>query len=99
MIPISDSVPTLRTPVVTRALVFLNLGVFAYELLLGRSLDPFIRQWGVTPLLVSSTFAGDPRVPREVLATLVTSQFLHAGLFHVGGNMLFLWIFGDNVED
>jgi membrane associated rhomboid family serine protease len=99
MIPIGDSIPTRRTPVVTRALIVLNLAAFVYELLLGTRVDAFVREWGVTPLLVSRAVAEDPRVPQAILITLITSQFLHGGLLHLGSNMLFLWIFGDNVED
>ncbi len=99
MIPIGDSIPTRRTPVVTRAIIVANIGVFLFELLLGRRLDAFVEAWGATPLLVAHALGGDPRVPRDALVTLITSQFLHAGFLHLGGNMLFLWIFGDNVED
>jgi membrane associated rhomboid family serine protease len=99
MIPIGDTIPTRRTPVVTRALIVVNLAAFVYELLLGARVDAFVREWGVTPLVVSRALAEDPRAYGEDLITLITSQFLHGGLLHLGSNMLFLWIFGDNVED
>ena len=67
----------------------LNFAVFLLELLAG---DPFIRQWAFIP----AEFAESP-VASTV--TIFTSLFLHVGWFHLGSNMLFLWIFGDNVED
>jgi membrane associated rhomboid family serine protease len=99
MLPIGDSIATHRTAWVVRALVVANVAVFAYELWLGRRVEPFIAQWGVTPALVTRAIGGDVRASSEVWWTLITSQFLHAGFLHLAGNMLFLWIFGDNVED
>ena len=99
MIPVSDSAPRRRTPWVNYAIIFLTVLVFLFELSLGRGLDVFVRSFGVTPALITAALTGDPRVPRGVLWTLVTALFLHAGLLHLASNMLFLWIFGDNVED
>ena len=74
--------------------------VFLYELTLrGAALDFFVRTWGAEPSRVLAALAGDPRVPRQTLLTLITSQFIHAGFLHLGGNMLFLWVFGRAVED
>jgi membrane associated rhomboid family serine protease len=99
MIPIADSVPTRRTPYVNVALIGLCVLVFLQELAAGPRLDALVHRFGVTPRLLSAALAGDPRVPESVWLTLLTSQFLHAGWAHLLGNMLFLWIFGDNVED
>ncbi len=100
MIPIGDSVAHRRPPYVTVAIIVAAVLVFAYELTLrGRALDLFVARWGVVPGEVLAALAGDPRVPRTVLLTLVTSQFVHAGFVHLGGNMLFLWVFGRAVED
>ncbi len=99
MIPIGDSAPRWRTPWVNYLIIAANVLAFLFELSLGSRLDAFVRQFGVTPADVAAVLAGDPRVPRGALATLVTALFIHAGWLHVGGNMLFLWIFGDNVED
>ncbi|MFN8524112.1 MAG: rhomboid family intramembrane serine protease [Chloroflexota bacterium] len=99
MIPIGDNVARHRSPTVTRALVAANVIAFCYELYLGRRLDGFVGEWGVVPALVSRTLAEGTRAPPEVLLTLIASQFLHAGWIHLGGNLLFLWIFGDAVED
>jgi membrane associated rhomboid family serine protease len=90
VLPIGDDNSRRRTfPFVTYGLVVLNVGVFLVEL--GQP-DPqgYLAQWGATPAQVSTG---------QSLATLVTSMFLHAGWAHLLGNMLFLFIFGDNVED
>ena len=87
MIPLRDVIPTRTWPVVTVGLIVLNVLVFLHEQTLGRhALELFVREWGLVP----ADFAWD---------RVVTSMFLHGGWAHVGGNMLYLWIFGDNVED
>jgi membrane associated rhomboid family serine protease len=90
MFPIGDDDSNRRTPpVVTYALIALNLLFFFVELSGG---DPFIQQWSVVPRrLLANPVADFP--------TIFTSMFMHAGWLHLGGNMLYLWIFGDNVED
>jgi membrane associated rhomboid family serine protease len=90
VLPIGDDNSYRRTfPFVTYALIAVNVLVFFAEL---SQPDPqaFLSEWGATPELISHGSA---------LATLVTSMFLHAGWAHLLGNMLFLFIFGDNVED
>jgi membrane associated rhomboid family serine protease len=85
---------------VTIALMIACAVVFAYELTLrGAVLDQFVERWGAVPNLIVPAVWGDPRVPRQVLLTLVTSQYVHAGFLHIGGNLLFLWVFGRAVED
>jgi len=91
MIPIRDHTPSGRTPYVTFTLIGANVLVFAYMLSLGdRGLDGFVREWAVT---AADIMRGEP------LKTLFTSMFLHGGFAHLIGNMLFLHIFGDNLED
>src|ERR671936_3133888 len=100
MIPLGDSVPSRRRPAVTMGLIVACVLVFLYELTLrGAALDRFIERWGAVPRIILAALAGDPRVPRSELLTLFTSEFLHAGFLHLGGNMLFLWVFGRAVED
>src|SRR5688572_1702702 len=90
MIPIGDDNSTRRiTPVVTYVLIALNVLVFFLELNNG---EAFIQRWAFVP----SRFLADPVGD---FATLFTAMFLHAGWAHLLGNMLYLWIFGDNVED
>jgi membrane associated rhomboid family serine protease len=100
MIPLGDSVGGQRRPVVTLALIVACVVVFLYELTLpSAALDLFVRTWGAVPNKELAALAGDPRVPRQELLTLMTSQFIHAGFLHLGGNMLFLWVFGRAIED
>jgi len=90
MFPIGDDNTARRTvPLVTYALIVLNVAFFFVELIGG---DAFIGKWAFVP----SRFLANPL--GEFL-TLFTSMFMHAGWVHLGGNMLYLWIFGDNVED
>ena len=94
MFPIRDHNPSDRTPFVTYALIALNVAIFLlyYPALAadGRALGAFYATWGLVP--VDLFAAGE-------FHTLITSQFLHGGWMHIAGNMLFLWIFGDNLED
>ncbi|HEY8818517.1 MAG TPA: rhomboid family intramembrane serine protease [Candidatus Limnocylindrales bacterium] len=103
MIPLRDANPTRRTPWVTLAIVIACVVVFAWELGLMVSrgqgaLDDLLARWGVIPSDLTAAWGHGEYVSRQT-ATLVTSQFLHGGWLHLGGNMLYLWIFGNNVED
>jgi membrane associated rhomboid family serine protease len=90
MFPIGDDDSSRRTvPLVTYALVALNVLFFFVELSGG---DAFVGKWAFVP----SRFMDNPAADSP---TLFTSMFMHAGWLHLGGNMLYLWIFGDNVED
>jgi rhomboid family protein len=100
VIPLGDNVGGQRRPLITFTLIGLCALVFLYELTLrGAALDAFVNRWGAVPRLVVPALNLDPRAPRLALVTLVTSQFIHAGFLHLGGNMLFLWVFGRAVED
>ncbi|MGK2851043.1 MAG: rhomboid family intramembrane serine protease [Candidatus Limnocylindrales bacterium] len=102
MIPLRDANPTRRTPVVTIALVVACLAIFAYELGLlatgEAALDTFVRAWGVVPVDLTAAWGSGLFVSEESF-TLISSQFLHGGWLHVLGNLLYLWIFGNNIED
>ena len=90
MLPIGDDDSGRRTvPLVTYALIVLNVLFFLVELSGG---DAFIMKWAFVPSRFLANPIGD-------FLTLFTSMFMHAGWLHLGGNMLYLWIFGDNVED
>ncbi len=99
MLPLSDSPRTRRTPWVNLSLILINVCLFLYELGLGDGLESFVETWGVIPARISAAMSGTAGADTGALVTLVTAMFLHGGLLHLGGNMLFLWIFGDNVED
>jgi membrane associated rhomboid family serine protease len=90
MFPLGDDNSQERTvPVVTFALIAANVLFFLLELSAG---DSFIDNWAFVP----ARFAADPAAN---IITVFTAMFMHGGWLHLGGNMLFLWIFGDNVED
>jgi membrane associated rhomboid family serine protease len=100
VIPLGDSVGGQRRPTATVGLIVACALVFLYELTLrGAALDQFVQRWGAQPRLVLAALSLDPRAPHLALLTLLTSQFIHAGFLHLGGNMLFLWVFGRAVED
>ncbi len=90
MLPLGDDDSTRRTfPIITYALIAVNVAVFLLELSNG---DAFINQWSFVP----ARFAANPG---PEFLTIFSSMFMHAGWIHLGGNMLYLFIFGDNVED
>jgi membrane associated rhomboid family serine protease len=87
MFPVSDVIPSRSTPYITVSLIVLNTVGFLYELQLNESqLQFLVREYGVVPASFS-------------WLAVLTSMFLHGGWLHFAGNMLYLWIFGDNVED
>jgi rhomboid family protein len=94
MIPLRDDIPSRRAPVVTYALIAANVLAFAYEVHLGRASGRFLEAFGLVP----SRFHGGHGIAARFLP-VYSSMFLHGGLMHLAGNMLFLHIFGDNVED
>ncbi len=101
MIPYKDLAPAKKLPVVTTLLVLANVGVFLYQtfFLSQAAMDKFIYRYAVIPL----EFKLGHNLPDSPgpfpLATIYTAMFLHGGWLHLIGNMLYLWIFGDNVED
>jgi membrane associated rhomboid family serine protease len=101
MVPLRDENPIRITPYVTYALIAANILVFIYELTLPPPLlDGFFHLFAVVPRELTASFNGiSLHQPVPEALTLVTSQFLHAGFTHVGFNMLFLWIFGNNIEE
>jgi membrane associated rhomboid family serine protease len=96
MIPLRDNIPSRTFPFVNYGLIAANLLLFLYQLSLGHHLDRFVLAWGLVPAHLLGRHDG---LHLPGLATVITSMFLHAGWLHVLGNMLYLYIFGDNVED
>jgi membrane associated rhomboid family serine protease len=96
VIPLRDINTSDSRPVVTFLLVILNIALFVYELSLGRGVVNFLQEFGVVPVDIMNDRSGSLI---ERARPLVTSIFLHGGWLHLIGNMLFLWVFGDNVED
>jgi membrane associated rhomboid family serine protease len=99
MIPLRDTIPSSIFPTTTATLIGLNVLAFLYELSLGRDLDLFIMRYGAVPLRFVLAGQTDGVSILERFLPLFTSMFLHGGWFHLIGNMLYLWIFGDNIED
>ena len=104
MVPLRDNVPTSITPYVTYALIGANVGIFLYQLSLNpQQLQEFFYSAAVVPCQLSGNLVSRCPIPTSQQLpewmTLITSQFLHGGFLHIAGNMLFLWIFGNNVED
>ena len=99
MIPLRDDVPARTWPVVNVALIVLNSLIFLYEVSLGPALQSFLMTYGMVPAKVLYLSRHEPWNLWDRFAPFFTSMFLHGGWFHLIGNMWFLWIFGDNVED
>ncbi|MCM8826061.1 MAG: rhomboid family intramembrane serine protease [Candidatus Omnitrophica bacterium] len=97
MIPLRDNIPHIRKPIITVLLLFTNIFVFLFQLSLGDNLKNFMYIYGFVPKNLFLPLYSDSLILR--FRPLVTSMFLHASPTHLIGNMLFLWIFGDNVED
>lgn len=100
MIPLKDDVRSSTFPLVTILIIAINVAVFAYQLTLGRAGgEVFIYRAAAIPYEVTHLVDIGPRSLVPLPFTLFTAMFVHGGLFHLAGNMLFLWIFGDNIED
>jgi membrane associated rhomboid family serine protease len=105
MIPLKDDLPTRRPPLVTVGLIAFNVLAFAYQLSLegaspggARAAQAFVLEFGLIPCRLTGMCQVAGNLPSP-LFTVFSSMFLHGGLFHIAGNMLYLWIFGNNVED
>ncbi len=93
MIPLRDEIPTRRVPIVNYALIAVNVLVYLFQSMLGPQEQTLVYEFALIPFQFTSGISlGD-------ITDIFTSMFMHAGLAHIGGNMLYLWIFGDNVED
>jgi rhomboid family protein len=98
VIPLRDNVPTRSFPIVTVSLIAVNVLVYVWEVT-GKGLNSHVISWGYYPCAVDGPCIGPAVRHHELVATVFSSMFMHGGLIHIGGNMLFLWIFGNNVED
>ncbi|MEM7770077.1 MAG: rhomboid family intramembrane serine protease [Cyanobacteria bacterium P01_E01_bin.6] len=104
MVPLRDDNPVKITPYITYGLIAINLLIFVIEMIVSTTspdaLETFFYQWAVVPKELTNSFL-EHFSTHSLLewSTLITAQFLHAGFFHVAGNMLYLWIFGNNVEE
>jgi membrane associated rhomboid family serine protease len=99
MLPIGDDAESGATPIVTWALVALNVLAFLFEMAQpANALEAFVQAWGVVPREYAAGRDLAPSIPLPFWSTLLTSMFLHGGWMHLGGNMLYLAVFGDNIE-
>jgi len=99
LIPLRDINPTERFAIITFCLIALNIAVFVFELAIGdRAGNLFVESFALVP---KRLFSGSDKVSSAMPAavTLFTSMFIHGGFLHIAGNMLYLWIFGNNIED
>ena len=100
MVPLNDDNPTSTTPYVVYGLIAINIVAFLYEINLpGSALQQFFNQWALVPSELTGSLEPGAIAAEEEWVTLVTSQFLHGGWAHIIGNMLYLWVFGNNIED
>ncbi len=99
MFPLRDKIPSRSFPFVTIAIIIYNVLVYFYQLSLGQQIGDFINNFGIIP----KSFSSLQNVPLSnwlmLIPNLFTSMFIHGGLLHLLGNLWYLWIFGDNVED
>ncbi len=99
-IPIRDDAPTVRTPYVTISLIVLNSVIFLFMIMQGaRSFQLMTIQYGFIPYELMNGIELTPQISASAYLTPFTSMFLHGGFMHLIGNMLVLWIYGNNVED
>lgn len=101
MIPLHDDIPSPRRPVVTIALIAANVLAFFYELSLGSgALETFLLDWAIVPRDLTAAWHAllGGEVRPWAFVPILSAMFLHGGWLHLGSNMLYLWIFGDNIE-
>lgn len=100
MIPIKDNVPTRTFPIITLSLLVVNVAAFIYARTMPVYLQAtLIKGFGLIPQEFLLALSTKPELLPYNVLTIFTSMFLHAGFLHLGGNMLYLWIFGNNIED
>jgi membrane associated rhomboid family serine protease len=99
VIPLRDSTPSGSVPYVTISIIVLNSVVWLYEVSLGPAVSDFILQYGLIPVRFLHPYRFHTGAVEGALTPLFSSIFMHGGWMHIIGNMWFLWIFGDNIED
>jgi len=93
MLPLRDEIPSQRTPYVNYALIAINVLVYFWQIQVGQSNPRWVYEFSLVPFQVTTGITPDD------FLHILTSMFMHGGLIHLGGNMLYLWIFGDNIEE
>jgi len=99
MIPIRDENPTTRTPFVTVGVIILNCVIFVYQVLLGPEEEHFVLSLAAIPAELFHFQQRPPDAAIPAWLTVFSSMFVHGNVLHLAGNMLYLWVFGNNIED
>jgi len=99
MIPLRDNIPSEKPPIVTTAIIIVNVLVYVFQMLSGSGQEVWAWKFGLIPMELTQGVELTPQLSAPVTLNIFTSMFLHGGFLHLAGNMLYLWIFGDNVED
>jgi membrane associated rhomboid family serine protease len=101
MIPLKDNVPTRIKPIITTSIIFVNILIFLWQRFSLTSVESknIYKYYGLVPHDFFMAFTGKYELLPYNVLTVFTSMFLHGGFIHLGGNMLYLWIFGNNIED
>lgn len=99
MIPLKDDIPTEKRPIITVVLIALNTAIFLYQFSLGQASQRLVFQMGLIPYEVTHQSELYTELSFPIPLTFLTAMFLHGGWLHLLGNMLYLWIFGNNIED
>ena len=100
VIPIRDNIPTRTVPIITISLILVNTLVFVYAAFMPASAEKgLVMKYGLVPREFLLSLHQHPELLPYNVLTIFTSMFLHGGFLHLGGNMLYLWIFGNNIED
>jgi len=99
MFPLWDEMPTRKIPIITISLIIINCLVYYYQIFVVTDSMKFIYSFGLIPYEVSQSIDIVPYGPSPIHLTVGTSMFMHGSFVHLFGNMLYLWIFGNNIED
>jgi len=99
MFPLWDEMPTRKIPIITIGLIIINCLVYYYQIFVVADSLQFIYSFGLIPYEISQSIDIVPYGPSPIHLTVGTSMFMHGSFFHLFGNMLYLWIFGNNIED
>ena len=99
MLPLYDDIPSSRRPVVTWILMAINIGIFVIQVFTGSGQEVWAWKYGLVPYELTTGAEVTPNMSSSSVLNIFTSMFLHGDFMHLGGNMLYLYIFGDNVED
>ena len=99
MIPLKDKNPTEITPFLTIGLIVINIAVFVFQVSLGQNAQRMVIEFGAIPWEITHLSNHPQSMHISPYMSMLSAMFLHGGLMHLGGNMLYLWIFGNNIED